>query len=145
VGPEHAPPSGTLQVLRAGTYFVALLVVSTGALLAFVASILPTPTRITLAAFGLIVAVVLVLLVRQTIGRMTASSAILLALAYIAPKVLVQETFNTALCRGSMSPCHPTPNSHPGLRLGLAAVLLFAALVTAAVGAFRSSRAPGGS
>ena len=129
-----------MRVLRATTYFLALLVASTAALLAFVASSLPNATRITLAAFGVAIAAVLVLLVHQPIGRMTAASVILFAMAFIVPKLFVHETWNAALCRGSSTPCTPTPNSHMGLRLGLAAVLLSAALVTAAVGLIRSSR-----
>jgi preprotein translocase subunit SecY len=129
-----------MRVLRATTYCLALLVASTAALLAFVASSLPDATRTALAAFGLVIAAVMVLWVHQPISRMSVSSAILLILAFTAPSFLVHETFNTALCRGSTTPCTPTPNSHLGLSLGLAAVLLSAALITAAVGRFRSSR-----
>ena len=129
-----------MQVLRATTYFLALLVASTAALLAIVASSLPDATRITLAALGVVIAAVLVLLIHQPIGRMTAASVILFAMAFIVPKFFVHETLNVALCRGSSTPCTPMPNSHPGLRLGLATVLLSAALITAAVGRFRSSR-----
>ena len=123
-----------MQVLRATTYFVALLIASTAALLAYVSSVFAY------AVFGLIIAAVLVLLVHQPVSHMTALSAIWLALAFIVPKVFVHETLNTALCRGSTTPCTPTPDSHLGLRLGLAGVLLSAALITAAVGRFRSSR-----
>lgn len=133
-----------MQVLRATTYFVALLVASTAGLLAFVDSYESAAARIAFAALGLVIAAVMVLWVHQPIGRMSVSSAILLILAFIAPTTLVHETFNTALCRGSTTPCTPTPNSHLGLRLGLAAVLLSAALVTAAVGLFRSSRGTAG-
>jgi hypothetical protein len=121
-------------------YFVALLVASTATLLAFVASSLPDVTRITLAAFGVVIAAMLVLLVHQPIGRMSAISAILVALAFILPASLVHETSRGGLCGGGPTPCDPGMNSHMGLRVGLMAVLLFASLVSAAVGLFRSSR-----
>jgi hypothetical protein len=140
VSPDSSRTILRFQVLRATTYFAALLVVSTAALLAFVASSLPDATRITFAAFGVVIAAVMVLLVHQPIGRMTAASVVLFAMAFVVPKFFVHETLNAALCRGSSTPCTPMPNSHPGLRLGLAAVLLSAALVTAAMGRFRSSR-----
>jgi uncharacterized membrane protein len=140
VSTQRAAPIGALQVLRATTHFVALLIVSTAALLALVASSLPDATRIALAAFGVAIAAMLLLLVHQSIGRMTGASVILFAMAFVVPKFFVHETLYTALCRGSSTPCTPMPNSHPGLRLGLAAVLLSAALVTAAMGRFRSSR-----
>lgn len=134
MSPERSASNGSIQVLRGATYFLALLVVSTGALLAFVASVLA------FAAFGLVIAAVLVLLVHQPVGRMTVSTAILLALAFIVPATFVHETPDTTGCAGAMNPCDPAMNSHWGLRLGLAAVLLFAAFVTAAVGSVRSSR-----
>lgn len=127
-------------MLRATTYFIAFLILSTAALLAFVASSLPDATRIALAAFGLLIAAVLVLLVHQPIGRMTAVSAILLALAFILPATLVHETPRGGLCAGAITPCDPGMNSHLGLQIGFAAVLLSAALVTAAVGLFRAAR-----
>lgn len=133
---EQSASIGRIQVLRGATYFIALLVVSTAALLAHVSSVLAH------AAFGLVIAAVLVMLVHQPIGRMTLSSAILLALAFIVPATFVHETPDTTGCAGAMSPCDPAMNSHLGLRLGLAAVLLFAAFVTAAVGRLRSSRPP---
>jgi hypothetical protein len=129
-----------MQVLRATTYFAALLIVSTAALLAFVASSLPDATRITLAAFGLVIAAVLVLLVHQPIGHMTAASAIFVALAFILPATLVHETSRGGLCGGGPTPCDPGMNSHMGLRVGLMAALLLASLVSAAVGLFRFSR-----
>ena len=140
MSPDSSRTILRFQVLRATTYFAALLLVSTAGLLAFVDSYDPAPARIAFAALGLVIAAVMVLWVQQPIGRMTVSSAILVLLAFTAPSILVHETFNTALCRGSTTPCTPTPNSHLGLRLGLAAILLFAALTTAAVGRFRASR-----
>jgi hypothetical protein len=139
VSPERSATTGRIQVLRATTYFAALVVASTAALLAFVASSLPDVTRLTLAAFGLVIAAVLVLLVHQPIGRMSAASAILVALAFILPAVLVHETPRGGLCGGGPTPCDPGIDSHMGLRVGLMAILLLAALVVAAVGLFRSS------
>ena len=130
---ERSASIGTVQILRAATYFVALLVVSTAALLAYVSSVL------VYASFGMFIAAVLVLLVHQRVSLATVSSMILLVLAYIVPATLVRTTFDSGGCTPGI-PCDPVPNSHPGLRLGLAAVLLFAALITAAVGAIRSSR-----
>jgi hypothetical protein len=98
---------GGIQVLRATTYFVSILVVSASALLAFVASTLPDATRIALAAFGLIIAVVLVLLVHQPIGLVTASSAILAALAFILPATLVHEKSRGGLAAGRSLPATP--------------------------------------
>jgi hypothetical protein len=140
VSRERSATTERIQVLRATTYFVALLVVSTAALLAFVDSLSPTVTRIAYTAFGVVIAAVLVLLVHQPIGRMSVFSAILLALAFIIPETFVHETFNSAQCIGSTTPCDLAPINHPGLRLAIAAVLLFASLVSAAVGLFRSSR-----
>lgn len=137
---EQSASSGTIRILRAGTYFGALLVAATAALLAIVDSYDPAPARIAFAAFGLVVAAVMVLWVHQPIPRMSVTSAILLVLAFIAPNTLVRGTFNSALCRGSSTPCTPTPNSHLGLRLGLAGVLLLTALAVAAVGLLRTSR-----
>lgn len=128
-----------MRVLRATTYFLALLVASTAALLAFVASSLPDATRIALAAIGVVIAAVLVLLVHQPIGRMTAASVILFAMTFVVPKIFVHETFSSAHCVRGV-PCDPVPSSHPGLRLALAGVLLFISLMTAAVGLIRSSR-----
>ena len=122
-----------MQVLRATTYFVALLVASTAALLAYVSSVFAY------AAFGLIIAALLVLWVHQPISSMTVLSVVLLPLAFIVPATLVRVTFSSAGCVEGV-PWYPAPNLHGGLRLGLAAVLLSAALVTAAVGLFRSSR-----
>jgi hypothetical protein len=132
--------TGRIQVLRAATYFAALLVASTAALLAFVASSLPDVTRITFAAFGLVIASVLVLLAHQPIGRMSAISAIVVTLAFILPATLVHETSGGGLCGGGPTPCDPGMNSHMGLRLGLMAILLFGALIAAGVGAIGSSR-----
>jgi hypothetical protein len=139
VATERSAPIEGIRVVRAATYFLALLVVSLGALLASVDPYAPSPTRIAFAAFGLVIAAVMVLWVHQPIGRMTVSSAIFLASAFIVPAILVHETFSSADCIRGV-PCDPVPNSHLGLRIGLAAVSLFAALVTAAVGLFRSSR-----
>jgi hypothetical protein len=140
VSPERSATTGRILVLRATTYFAALVVASTAALLAFVASSLPDVTRLTLAAFGLVIAAVLVLLVHQPIGRMSAASAILAASAFILPAALVHETPRQGLCGGGPTPCDPGINSHMGLRVGLMAALLSTALITAAIGPFRSSR-----
>jgi hypothetical protein len=141
VSREQSATTGRMQVLRATTYFVGLLVASTATLLAFADSSLPDVTRITLAAVvGLVIVAVLMLLVHQPIGRMSAVSAILVALAFILPATLVHETSKGGLCGGGPTPCDPGMNSHVGLRVGLMAVLLFASLVSAAVGLFRSSR-----
>jgi hypothetical protein len=142
VSPEPSRTSWRIQVLRATTYLAALLVVSTAALLALVASSLPDVTRITLVAFGVTIAAVLVLLVHQPIGRMSVVSTILAALAFIVPATLVHETSRGGLCGGGPTPCDPGMNSHMGLRLGLMAILLFAAFITAGVGVIRSSRLP---
>jgi len=133
VSARQASSIGAMQVLRATTYFVALLFASTAALLTYVSSVFAY------AAFGLIIAALLVLLVHQPISSMTVLSAVLLPLAFIVPATLVHVTFSSAGCVEGV-PCDPAPNLHGGLRLGLAAVLLSAALVTAAVGLFRSSR-----
>ncbi len=137
---EQSRTSWRIQVLRATTYFGALLVVSTAALLALVASSLPDVTRITLAAFGVTIATVLVLLVHQPIGRMSAVSTILVALAFILPATLIHETSRGGRCGGGPTPCDPGMNSHMGIRLGLMAILLLAALIAAGVGVIRSSR-----
>jgi hypothetical protein len=143
VSSAEAAPIGRIQVLRGATYFLALLIVSLAALLALVDRYHPAPARIAFGAFGLVIAATLVLWVHQPIGTMTVSSAILLGLAFIVPATLVHETFSSAHCVRGV-PCDPVPNGHLGLRVGLAAVLLFMSLVTAAAGAFRSrlSRAP---
>ena len=107
-----------------------------------VASSLPDVTRITFVAFGVTIAAVLVLLVHQPIGRMSVVSTILAALAFIVPATLVHETSRGGLCGGGPTPCDPGMNSHMGLRLGLMAILLFAAFITAGVGVIRSSRLP---
>jgi hypothetical protein len=133
VSAEQSASIRRIQVLRVATYFLALLVASTGTLLAYVSSVLAY------AAFGLVIAAVLVLLVHQPINPLAILSAILLALAFIVPATLGHETYSSALCIRGV-PCDPVPNSHLGLRVGLAAVLFFAALVTAAVGRFRSAR-----
>jgi hypothetical protein len=133
VSTQQAASIGTVQVLRATTYFVALLIASTAGLLAYVSSVLA------FAAFGLVIAAVLVLLVHQPISRVTAVSALLVALAFIAPATLVHVTYSSAGCVDGV-PCDPAPNLHWGLRFGLTALLLCAALVAAAVGLFRSSR-----
>ncbi len=134
VSTQQAASIGGIQVLRATTHFVALLIASTGALLAYVASVLAY------GAFGVVIAAVLVLLVHQPIRAMTVESVIFLALAFIAPSAFVHVTYNTAACRGSTTPCDPAPNNRLGLLLVLTAILLGAALVTAAVGCVRSSR-----
>ena len=140
MGPDPSRTSWRIEVLRATTYFAALLVVSSAALLALVASSLPDVTRITLAAFGVTIAAVLVLLVHQPIGHMSVVSTILVALAFILPAILVHETSGGGLCGGGPTPCDPGMNSHMGLRLGLMAILLFGALIAAGVGAIGSSR-----
>jgi hypothetical protein len=114
-------------------YFLALLVASTAGLLASVSS------ELVYVALGLIIAAVMVLWAHQPISRMTAISAVLLALAFIVPATLVEETFSSARCVEGV-PCDPLPNNHPGLRIGIAAVVLLISLVVAVVGLFRSSR-----
>jgi hypothetical protein len=114
-------------------YFLALLVASTAGLLASVSS------ELFYLALGLIIAAVLVLWAHQPISRMTAISALLLPLAFIVPATLVTETFSSARCVEG-APCDPLPNNHPGLRIGIAAVVLLISLVVAVVGLFRSSR-----
>jgi hypothetical protein len=133
VSTQQAASIGAIQVLRATTYFVALLIASTAALLAYVSSVFAY------AAFGLIIAAVLVLLVHQPIGLMTVTSVILVALAFIVPATSVHTTFSSSGCVDGV-PCDPAPNLHEALRLGLAAILFSAALVTAAGGLFRSFR-----
>jgi hypothetical protein len=114
-------------------YFLALLVVSTAALLAYASSVLAY------MAFGLAIAAMLVLLVHQPISLMTVASAVLVTLAFIVPATLVHATYRSSGCIDGV-PCDPAPNLHGELRLGLAGVLLSAALVVAAVGLFRASR-----
>jgi preprotein translocase subunit SecY len=135
--------SNGIQVVRGATYFLALLAAGTGALLASVDSTSPVVTRIAYAAFGLVIAAVWVLWVHQSISRVSVSSAILLVLAFVVPATFVHETFDSTGCVRGV-PCDPVPNLHRGLRFGLATVLLFAALVTAAAGWVRSSRSDGG-
>lgn len=136
---RERPVPNRIQILRAGTYFAALLVATIAALLAFVDSYDPAPARIAYGASGLVIAAVMVLWVHQPIGRMSASSAILLILAFVVPATLVRETFSAFHCVRGV-PCDPVPNSHLGLRIGLAAVLLFISLVTAVAGLFRFPR-----
>lgn len=71
---EPSASIGGIQVLRVTTYFASLLVVSTAALLSYVSSVL------VYAAFGLVIAAVLILLAHQPLGRITALTAILLIL-----------------------------------------------------------------
>ena len=139
MGSGWSRSSGSIQVLRGGTYFVALLVFGLGALLAFVDSTSAASIRIAYVAFGLVIATVLVQLVHQPIGRMAVASVLLLVLAFVAPAVLVRETFDSTGCIQGV-PCDPAPNLHEGLRFGLAAALLVASLVAAAAGQIRSSR-----
>lgn len=122
-----------MPILRGTTYFLALLVASTAGLLASVSS------ELFYVAFGLIIAAVMVLWAHQPISRMTTISAVLLALAFIVPATLVEETFSSAHCVEGV-PCDPLPNSHPELRMGIGAVVLLSSLVVAVVGLFRSSR-----
>jgi hypothetical protein len=133
VSSGKAAPTGRVQVLRVATYFLALLVVSTAVLLAYVSSVLA------FGAFGVLIGVVLVLLVHQPITRVTAASAILLALAFVVPATLVHETFRSDHCIQGV-PCDPVPDFNWELRRGLAAALLSAGLVMASIGSFRSSR-----
>jgi hypothetical protein len=134
VSTQQRASNGTIQVLRGATYFVALLFALTGTLLAFVASV---PAYV---GFGLLIAAVLILLAHQRLGRMTLLTAILLILSFTVPAIFVHETPDTTGCAQALTPCDPAMNSHLGLRLGLAAALLFAALVTAGIGLVRSSR-----
>ena len=113
-------------------YLASFLIISTAALLSYVSSVL------VYAAFGLVIAAVLIILTHQPLGRIAALTAILLILSFVIPAISVHETPNTADCAGASTPCDPSMNSHPGLRLGLAAALLIAALITASVGLFRS-------
>jgi Ca2+/Na+ antiporter len=138
VSPAPATPSGTIQVLRAATYLIALLIIGMGALLAVADATSPATTRMTYVGFGLVIAAVVVLLVHQRIGRIAMASAILLVLAFVVPATLVQETYSTHCVAGV--PCDPVPNSQEGLRLGIAAVLLVGSLLTAAAGALRPPR-----
>jgi hypothetical protein len=133
VSPEPSAANARIRALRAATYFVALLVASTAGLLAYVSAVLMY------SVFGLVIAAVLVLLVDQPISRLTVASMVLVTVAFIAPATFVHITYSSAGCIDGV-PCDPAPNLHEGLHLGLAAVLLFAALITAAVGAIRSSR-----
>jgi hypothetical protein len=131
-----------LSLLRGVTYFVALLVAGSGVLIAVADTSSPRGTRAVYVCFGLVIAAVLVLLVHQRLGRFTASSFVLLALAFVAPAALVRTTWESTGCVVGV-PCDPAPHSHQGLRLGLAAVILLTALITAAVGLFRSSTRSG--
>ena len=127
------------SLLHGVTYFLALLVAGSGALLAFVDRYSPIATRTAYVAFGLIIAAVLVLLVHQRVSRTTVASVISLALAFIAPSTLVRETFESIGCVAGV-PCDPAPNSHLGLRVGLAGAFLLTALITGVVGLFRSPK-----
>ena len=72
---------------------------------------------------------------------MAMSSAILLLLAFVVPATLVHETWDSTHCLSGV-PCDPAANLHTGLRFGIAAVLLFASLLTAVAGVLRSPRSP---
>ena len=130
--------SDDLSLLRGLTYSVALLVAGSGVLIAVADTSSPRATRALYLSFGLVIAAVLVLLVHQRPSRFTVFSFVFLALAFLAPATLVRTTWESAGCVFGF-PCDPAPHSHQGLRLGLAAVILLAALTTAAVGLSRSS------
>jgi hypothetical protein len=133
----------SLRTLRVVTYYLALLVLSTGVLLAFVASIYPSITRVAFVAFAVAIAGTLVLLAHQSLGWHAGASALCLSLAFVLPGLLIRSTPDSTSCRSVTGPppCDPAINSHLGLRVGLMAALLGLALVLAVLGSARSSRA----
>lgn len=132
------PPRG-ITPLRAATYFIALLVLGTGALLVTVASNFPTSARIGLSGVAIAIAGVMVLLVHQPLSRLSISAAILVALSFILPPLLIHSTPTGCLGHVGPPPCDPGMNSHLGLQVGLMAALAVAALLAAIAGAARSS------
>ena len=135
--------SDYLSLLRGVTYFVALLVAGSGVLIAVADTSSPRGTRALYVCFGFVISTVLVLLVHQRPSRFTVFSFVFLTLVFVAPATLVRTTWESTGCVMGV-PCDPAPHSHEGLRIGLAAVTLSAALTTAAVGLFRSSTRSGG-
>jgi hypothetical protein len=126
--------------VRAAAYFIALLVLGTGALLVTVASNFPTSARIGLSGVAVAVAGVMVLLAHQRVSRLGISAAILAALSFFLPPLLIHSTPTGCLGHVGPPPCDPGMNSHLGLQVGLMAALAGAALLSAIAGAARSSR-----
>src|SRR4026209_1402984 len=85
-------PARAITPLRAVAYFLALLVLGTGALLVVVASDLPSAARIGLSGVSLDIAGVIVLLVHQPLGRLSISAGILVVFSFILPPLLIHET-----------------------------------------------------
>jgi len=133
--------SDYLALLRGVTYFVALLVAGSGVLIAVADASSPRGSRALYVCFGLVIAAVIVLSVHQPPSRFTVFSFVLLALVFVAPATLVRTTWESTGCVMGV-PCDPAPDFHAGLRLGIAAVLLVASLVSAVAGVLRSPRSP---
>jgi hypothetical protein len=133
-------PTREITPLRAVAYFIAVLVLGTGALLVIVASDFPAAARIGLSGVSIAIAGVMVLLVHQPLGQLSISAAILVVFSLIFPPLLIHET--PTGCHGQVgpTPCDPGLNSHLGLQVGLMAALAGAALLAAIAGATRSSR-----
>lgn len=121
--------------LRATAYFIALLVLGTGALLVIVASDLPAAARIGLSGVSIAIAGVMVLLVHQPLGRLSISAAMLVVFSFILPPLLIHETPTGCLGHVGPPPCDPGMNLHLGLQVGLMAALAGAALLAAITGA----------
>jgi hypothetical protein len=131
-----------ISPLRGVTYFLALLVVSLGALLAWVASGFPLVTRVSVVVFGLAIAAILVLLVRRPLSWLTLASTLCLFLAFVLPGLLIRPTPDTTVCLRLTGPppCDPPMNSHLGLHVGLTALLFGLSLFLAVTGSTRPSR-----
>jgi hypothetical protein len=125
--------------LRAAAYFIALLILGTAALLVTVASNFPTSTRIGLSGIAIAIAWVIVLLVHQLLSRLSISVAILVALSFILPPLLIHSTPTGCLGHVGRPPCDPGMNSHLGLQVGLMAAFVGAALLASIARAARSS------
>jgi hypothetical protein len=128
--------------MRGVTYFLALLVASLGALLAWVASDFPLMTRVAVVVFGLAIAAILVLLVRRPLSWLTMASTLGLFLAFVLPGLLIQSTPDTTVCLRLTGPppCDPPMNDHLGLRVGLTALLLGLSLFLAVKASTRLPR-----
>ena len=125
--------------LRAVAYFLALLVLGTGALLVIVASDFPTAARLGLSGVSIAIAGVIVLLVHQPPGRLSIAAGILVVFSFVLPPLLIHETPTGCLGHLGPTPCDPGMNVHLGLQVGLMAALAGVALLAAIVGAARSS------
>jgi predicted membrane channel-forming protein YqfA (hemolysin III family) len=126
-----------IRVLRVGTYFLAVITVSTGIVFAVLASYDPPAFRIATLLFAVAVGALAVLFVHQPFRRWSVLSLGFVVLSIVVPWWFVHDTPEP--CSGRLPGiCELRVNTHFGLRLDIFAVLLALAVTCSIVGFARA-------